>query len=317
MNPYTDASFFSFFYVFISRLLHGFPDGMASDELQILVLLGVSLSSALVGTFLVLRKMTMLANSLSHTILLGIAFVYLAAFWGGHTYTPSVAPLFIASLLTGIGTTFLTNFLNHQLNLQKDASIGIVFSSLFSLAMIVVTLFLRDAHLGVEAIMGNVDALVWMDFQLVAFVFLLNGLLISLFFKEFLITTFDAGLAKSLGIFPTPINYLLMTQASFTIIAGFRAVGVFMVLAFLTALPLAARFLSHSLKGVLIIASCLGIVASFVGVALSRHILSMYGIPLSTGGVVVCVVVILFIFTAIYSQKRGDLLYRKEWSKQH
>jgi manganese/zinc/iron transport system permease protein len=309
-NPYTGKTFFSFLIELIVRFwlfIRGdLPlESLASDEIQILVLTGVAISSALVGTFLVLRKMTMLANSLSHTILVGIVIAFLMTnkdtldHEHGHSQTINVQAMLFASLIMGLVTTFLTEILTKWARLQEDASIGIVFTSLFSIGVIAVTVLTRNAHIGIEAVMGNVDALQLDDCKLVYVVLAINIVLLSIFFKEYKITTFDAGLSRSFGISPTLFNYLLMIQVSATAIAAFRAVGVLMVLAFITGPALTARLLTHNLKRMLLLAALIGAGASVVGVALSRHILSAYGIALSTAGIVVCTILITYLVVAV------------------
>lgn len=309
-NPYTGKTFFSFllelfirFWAFIRGELP--LEALASDEIQILVLAGVAISSALVGSFLVLRKMTMLANSLSHTILVGIVIAFLLTRNEtidqnhAHTQVINVQAMLLASLMMGLVTTFLTEILTKWVRLQEDASIGIVFTSLFSIGVIAVTVLTRNAHIGIEAVMGNVDALQLNDCKIVYVVLVINLLLLGLFFKEYKITTFDAGLSRSFGISPTLFNYLLMIQVSATAIAAFRAVGVLMVLAFMTGPALTARLLTHDLKKMLGLAACIGTGASVVGVALSRYMLSAYGIALSTAGVVVCTILAIYLIAAV------------------
>ncbi|NGX43501.1 MAG: Manganese transport system membrane protein MntB [Chlamydiae bacterium] len=314
-NPYSGQTFFGFFvqlaYRFWAFLRGDFGfDNLASDEVQILVLVGVAVSSALLGSFLVLRKMTMLANALSHTILLGIVLAYVLTTWGGDSiaeshYSPiNIKAMLAASLLMGIVTTFLTEVLTKNVGLQEDASIGIVFTSLFALGVILVTVLTRSAHIGTEVVMGNVDALQLADCKLVFTILGINLALFFLFFKEFKITTFDSGLSKALGISPVFFNYLLMMQVSATAIGAFRAVGVLMVLAFITGPALTARLLTNDLKKMLLLAAGIGIGVSIVGVALSRHLLSVRGLALSTGGVVVCVIVLVFAAAFLYHTLR-------------
>lgn len=315
-NPYTGKTFFSFLLELLIRfwgVISGeLPlEALASDEIQILVLAGVAISSALVGSFLVLRKMTMLANSLSHTILVGIVIAFLLTRNETidqnhiHSQVTNVQAMLLASLMMGLVTTFLTEILTKWVRLQEDASIGIVFTSLFSIGVIAVTVLTRNAHIGIEAVMGNVDALQLNDCKIVYIVLIINLLLLGLFFKEYKITTFDAGLSRSFGISPTLFNYLLMIQVSATAIAAFRAVGVLMVLAFMTGPALTARLLTHDLKRMLGLAACIGAGASVVGVALSRHMLSAYGIALSTAGVVVCTILVIYLITAAARGRRG------------
>ena len=293
-NPYYGQTFVGFVLLFFQRLGELITgrlslQQLASDEIQVFVLVGVALSSALVGTFLVLRKMTMLANSLSHTILIGIVLAYVASsFVSSHDALAPMPLMLFASLLVGLLTTYLTEFMHKTVKLQEDAGTGLVFTSLFALGVILVTVLTRNAHIGTEAVMGNADALSRDDLFWVFLVAGLNLLLFIVFFKEFQLTTFDPRLAFALGFSPTFFSYLLMAQVSATTITSFRAVGVLLVLAFMTGPPLAARLVTHRLKRMLLVSAVLGSLAALLGVAMTRHILTVSGIALSTSGVVVC-----------------------------
>jgi manganese/zinc/iron transport system permease protein len=314
-NPYHDLTFWEFILKFFLRLGALFTGQLSfhqlvSDEIQVLVLMGVAISSALVGTFLVLRRMTMLANSLSHTILMGIVLAYFL----NHISSPheighadDIAPMhtmLFAALITGFFTAFLTEFLTKTVKLQEDASTGLVFTSLFALGVILVTILTRDAHIGLEAVMGNADALQSRDLLWVYIIAALNLFLFVLFFKEFKLTTFDSGLAYAMGFSPLIFNYLLMAQVSATTITSFRAVGVLLVLAFMTGPSLAARLLTHRLNRVLVWSIVLGVLCALIGVALTRHILTVYGIALSTSGVVVCTILVAYMITIFFVSGR-------------
>ncbi len=313
-NPYSDTTFWEFFLVLFQRIgyfLMGKGElSLASDELQMAVLASVAISGALVGSFLVLKRMTMLANALSHTILLGIVLVFLINPSDDLYYN---IPLFlVASVLVGAATAFLTEFLNSTLNLQVDASIGLTFTSLFALGIVLITVLTRNAHIGTEVVMGNVDALQREDLYWALGIALFNAIFIYLFFKEYLITTFDSGLAQVIGFSPALFSYLLMGQTSITVVSGFRAVGVLMVLALLTAPTLIARQLTHRFKRLILLACLIGILTALIGVALSRHLLSVYGIALSTGGVTVCVISAFYLITIILTR-----LYKQSYVSPH
>lgn len=324
-NPYHGLTFWEFIFKFIERLVALFTgqlswQQLASDEIQVMVLMGVAISSALVGTFLVLRRMTMLANSLSHTILMGIVLAYFLTLTSSShdkEHTADIAPMYnmlLAALLTGFFTAFLTEFLTKTIKLQEDASTGLVFTSLFALGVILVTVLTRDAHIGTEAVMGNADALHSHDLFWVYIIVAFNVLLFTLFFKEFKLTTFDPGLAYAMGFSPLLFNYLLMAQVSATTITSFRAVGVLLVLAFMTGPALAARLLTHRLRTMLVWAVCIGSLSALIGVALTRHILTVYGIALSTSGVVVCTLLIVYLVIALIAPERG--LWAR-WRRTH
>lgn len=318
-NPYYSQNFVSFFYTLFYRLYNFFTgnlsfEDIAADELQMLVLIGVAVSSALVGSFLVLRKMTMLANSLSHTILLGIvlAYMFTRSSFGSYDHGGiDISVMFIAAIFTGLVTTFLTEILIKVIKLQEDASTGLVFSAMFAMGIILVSLFTRNAHIGIEVVMGNVDALHIDDLKLVYLILVLNVVIFFALFKEFEITSFDSQLAKSLGISTVFFNYLLMIQVAATAVGAFRAVGVLMVLAFIVGPPLTARLLTDRLEKMLLIASLLGSLASIVGVALSRHLLSVYQMPLSTAGLVVCIIASFYVLVLIIAPGKGLLSKRR------
>lgn len=321
INPYYKQDFLGFFLTLIQRFAAYCTgnlevESLVADELQMLVLVGVAISSSIVGTFLVLRKMTMLANSLSHTILLGIVLAYILTHSAsdGHDHQGiDIKAMMIAAVATGILTTFLTEFLTTVIRLQEDASTGLVFSTMFALGIILISMYTRNAHIGAEVVMGNVDALHIDDLKLVYTVVFLNIVVFTTFFKEFKITSFDTQLAKSLGISTVFFNYLLMVNVSATSIGAFRAVGVLMVLTFIVGPPLVARLLTNRLGKMLFISSAVGITASVAGVALSRHLLSIYYIPLSTAGLVVCVIAAFYVLALIFSPENGVLanLFRR------
>ncbi len=304
MNPYFDQTFWGFTALFFKRLFHLFPGKLASDEIQLLVLLGVAVSTALVGNFLIWRKMAMLANSLSHTILLGIVLAFVLS--GVHdAHEIRLSTLLFSAVAMGLFTAFFTEFLTRSAKLQADASIGIVFSSLFALGVIFVTLLTRNSHVGIEAVMGNVDALTSEDIPLVYVILGINLLFFLLFFKEYKITSFDPALAKVLGISATLFNYLLMSQVSLTAIGAFRSVGVLMVLALLTVPPITARLLTDRMLPLLFLSAGLACLASFTGIALSRHLLTVHGMALSTAGLTVCVLTLFFILASLWNYARA------------
>jgi len=143
-------------------------------------------------------------------------------------------------------------------------------------------------------------------------------LLYILFYKEYAITTFDPELAKSLGISPSLFSYLLMIQTALTSVAAFRAVGVIMVLSQLVGPTLSARFLTERLSTLFFYSVGIGLVASILGVSLARHLLTVYGLALSTGGLVVACILALFISAALFGKKGGiitQFIYQQKFKR--
>lgn len=295
MSPYWSTNFFSFFKVFFTRLFTLDYATVATDEVQIGVLSCIAICCGLIGPFLVLKKMAMFANSLSHTILLGIVGAFLIL---GGVVLGNFSHLFIGALIAAVLTAVLTEGLVKWFGLTEDASVGLVFTFLFALGIVLVTLFLRDVHLGIESVIGNADALRPEDFRLASMLVAMNGIMIFFFYRQFHLSSFDPHLAKVLGIPEGVFRFLLLFLVAATCMGAFRAVGVLLVLAFLVGPYLTARLFCHRLKPLLFYSCLIGIASTLCGVALSRHILSEFDIALSTGGIVVCLIG-LFYFLGI------------------
>ncbi len=302
MNPYFAKNFFSFLAVFAQRLFFFFSGQLplqeiASDELQILVLSLISCACGIVGSLLVLKKSTMLANSLSHTVLLGISVSYLIVVFFSEQQTQGVIGIYVlllAAFITAILTTVLTQFLVHSLRLQEDASIGLIFTLFFALGVTVVTMYTKSTHLGIEAVMGNVDALHIDDLKLIFWVVLLDLFVVGIFFKEFKMIIFDPCFATVLGVSPSVFHYLLMILTAATVIGAFRAVGVLLVLSLLVGPVLIARIFTKRLKPIILYACAIGSFSSVISVAIARHLLSVHDMPLSTAGLVVFVITVIY-----------------------
>jgi manganese/zinc/iron transport system permease protein len=262
-----------------------------SDLIQMAVLSAIALAAGLIGPFLVLKRMTMFANSLSHTILLGVALAFLLT--GGSLFSP--LNLLIGAFLAALMTAFLTEGLVRFFRLQEDASIGLVFTSLFAGGIALVTLCMRDVHLGVEAVMGNAELLQWGDLRLALSLVGLNLLAILLFYKQFQLSSFDQSLARTLGIRYGAFHFLLLFLAATTCIGAFRAIGVLLVLAFLVGPFLTARLFCHRLPQLLFWTPVIGILTSILGVLVSRFCFEAFGLALSTGGIVATLIGALYV----------------------
>ena len=257
-----------------------------TDLIQIAVLSSVAISCGLLGPFLVLSRLSMFANSLSHTILLGIALAFLV---GGGAFF-DLSNLLIGALLAALMTALLTGGLIRYFQLSEDASTGLVFTSLFALGITVVTLYTRDVHLGLEAVMGNADLLQLSDLRFSLSLAAINLLSVSLCYKQFLLFSFDSK--------KFPLFYFLV---ALNCVGAFRAVGVLLVLAFLVGPFLIARLFCHRLKWLLFWTPVVGIVASILGVLLSRFIYTYFDCPLSTGGLIASLIG-LFYFISVKLQ---------------
>ena len=316
MNPYWGKNFFEFFVILFKRLAGQIPlNATPSDEIQLLVLIAISISTGLLGTFLTLRKMTMLANSLSHTTLLGIVICFLLTIRATSDLDLNIPLLIAASVLSAFFTVLFTEGVRHFFKLQEDAAIGLVFTTLFALGILLVSLFTRSSHIGVEVITGNVDALRRSDISYAAVVALVNSVATLIAYKPWALSAFDPQLAASSGFRVTAYHYLQMALTALTLVVSIRAVGVLLVLAFLVGPTLIARHYCHRLTSLLFMTLAIGIGFSLIGIALSRHLLSVAHLPLSTGGLIVTLLSLGYFISATLTFRRSSGLMAS--SPQH
>lgn len=315
ISPYWNTNFMEFIQTFFMRFPNWIRGELVHDEVQVFALFFLSISCSLLGFYLVYRKMSMIANSLSHTALIGVVSVYLLSLVYmpvGFSLNLSMQWLILAAFITSLVTYFLTNFLSLRLKVQEDASIGLVFTFLFAIGVIMVTLFSKNAHIGVEVIMGNLDAIHQNDLFSLSVVALITAFAVLLIGKELFLSTFDSQLAKSFGFYPLVINFLLMMITSLVIISGFRSVGLILILNFLIAPIVISRMLTANWKLLIGYAIGFSIVVSFIAVALSRHILTEYGLPLSTSGIVCSLYFFSYLALLFIHSKKGFKLWKRK-----
>lgn len=297
-SPYQGVSFFQFFIVFFTRLFTGklFTSSLYIDDIQVVVFTLLAISGSLVGVFLVLKKMAMYANAVSHTVLLGLVFVCLIT----HQLSSlSLGMLTLASVTTALFTGFLIYFIRNVFRISEEASTALVFSLLFSLSLVLLVFLTQNAHIGTELIMGNADALARADIFPISVICLSNVLIFTIFYRSFYCVSFDAIFASSLGLPIKMIDYLIILQLSASLVAAFKAVGVLMALGFLLIPSLIAKLFVSSVKGMMVYSLLFGLGTAFIAPACSRAILTMYNIGLSTSGLSICILVLFYMIAVL------------------
>jgi manganese/zinc/iron transport system permease protein len=231
----------------------------------------VGLSCGIVGCFLILRKMSMLADAISHTVLLGLVMAFIVSQSMNGFY------MLIGAAVAGLLTTFMVQLLNSS-GIQEDAAIGVVFTSLFAVGVILISLFAKNVHLDVEhALMGEIAFVPWNTLSLpilgdipksvvmLGFVLLLDILIIFLLFKEFKLTSFDPSMAAAIGIPVLAVHYILMGLVSVTTVSAFDSVGAILVVAMLIAPGATAYLLTDRYKVMLLLSGGIGVFDSIIG----------------------------------------------------
>ncbi len=245
---------------------------MSSEVLEIqLIAIVVAVACALPGVFLVLRRMAMMSDAISHAILLGIA---LAFFVTADLTSPL---LIIAAAATGVLTVSLVELLNRTRLIREDAAIGITFPALFSVGVILIARYAGDVHLDTDTVLlGELALAPFNRFEffgydfgprslwVMAAILCINVVFIAFCYKELKLVTFDANLAATLGFSPALIHYGLMALVSVTAVGAFDAVGSILVVALMIVPPITAYLLTNRLSRMIVLSGLIG-VASAVG----------------------------------------------------
>ncbi|NIM93438.1 MAG: metal ABC transporter permease [Anaerolineales bacterium] len=291
---------------------------MSPSQIEIqLIAAVVAVACALPGVFLILRRMAMMSDAISHTVLLGIV---LAFFITADITSPL---LILGAAATGLLTILLVELLNRTRQVRKDAAIGLVFPALFSLAVILISRFAGDVHLDTDAVLLGELAFAPFDRFMIfgrdlgpLSLFVMGGILliniffITLFYKELKLATFDAGLAAALGFSPILIHYGLMGLVSITAVGAFDAVGSILVVALMIGPPAAAYLLTDSLPRLLILSAIIGVISAISGYWLA------FFLDASIAGSIAVMVGILFALVLFLAPERGILAHLRRRARQ-
>jgi len=242
----------------------------------------VSVSCAIVGCYLVLRKLSLIGDAISHAVLPGIVLVYL------QFETRTGIPLLIGAVLTGLLTAFLTTLVSKGSGVREDAGMGIVFTSMFALGVVMISRNLRQVDLDVNCVLMGQLELVPHQTSLMygievpdmiprlALVFLGVCAFVLLCWKELKIASFDPALATAMGISATLFHYLLMATTATVTVASFEAVGSILVIAMLIVPPAAAHLLTTRLRNMMLVSALLALGAAVGGILAARFFNANY-----------------------------------------
>lgn len=248
----------------------------AQLEIQLIASL-VAVACAIPGTFLVLRKMAMISDAISHSILPGIVLGFFL------TQDLNSPLLILLAAVTGVVTVVLVEVIQRTGLVKEDTAIGLVFPALFSIGVILIARNANDVHLDIDAVLLGELAFAPFDRLLlggsdlgpksmwvIGTILLISLTLLLLFFKELKLSTFDPGLAATLGFSPLILHYGLMTVSSVTIVGAFDAVGAVLVVALIIAPAATAYLLTDDLRKMLLLSCLFGVFAAVAGYWLAR-----------------------------------------------
>ncbi|QOT00971.1 metal ABC transporter permease [Brevibacterium sp. JNUCC-42] len=265
----------------------------------------VAATCGFLGCFLILRRMAMLGDAISHAILPGIALAFLI------TNSRETLPMLIGAGAFGLLTVFLIQLFRNS-GVKSDAAIGVTFTALFSIGVVIISMFSSQVDLDLDCVLyGEIayvpwDTLTIGDMELgpraiwvIGSVFLISLLVISLFYKQFKLCTFDPAMAAAIGIPVALFHYLLMGLVSMATVASFESVGAILVVAMLVVPGATAYLLTDRLPVMLGLSMLIGILCSVFGYVLATWLDS------SIAGAMTVIAGLLFALAFVFSPRYG------------
>lgn len=273
-----------------------------------LVVLGTILlgtCSGLIGSFLLLRKQSLLGDALSHATLpgIGLAFAVMSALGISGRSLPG---LLLGATTTGLLGVLLVLAIRRTTRLKDDAAMGIVLSVFFGLGVVILRMVQTipgQSSAGLESfIYGKTASMVWSDFILISSVLTLTVLATLLLLKELTLLCFDEAFARSQGFRTTLLDILLMALVTAVTVTGLQSVGLILIIAFLIIPATAARFWTHDLRQMLLISAFIGGLSGWLGASSSAL---APGLP--SGAVIVVAAAFIFVISMAFGPARGIL----------
>ena len=226
---------------------------------------------ALVGCYLVLRRMSLLGDAISHAVLPGLVVAFVLS------GSVNVGFMFVGALAAGVLTAVFTETLHRYGGVAEDASMGVVFTAMFAVGVILIRRYAHAVELDADCVFsGSLDMITFHQVALAGFevpramvsiapVLLVNVAFILLFWKEMLISSFDPGLATTMGFRAGVLRYALMVLVALTAVASFEQVGSILVVAMLIVPGATAHLLTDRLRGMLWIAVLVAVASAVLG----------------------------------------------------
>jgi len=288
----------------------------AQIEIQLIASL-VAIACAIPGVFLVLRKMALISDAISHAILPGVVVGFFI------THDLSSPLLIIFAAFTGILTVFLVEFIQKTGLVKEDTAIGLIFPALFSIGVILIAQNANDVHLDIDAVLLGELAFAPFDrlelfgadvgpksLWVIGTILLVTLSLLVAFFKELKVSTFDVGLASALGFSPVVLHYGLMTVASVTTVGAFDAVGAILVVALTIAPAATAYLLTKDLKAMILLSVGFGVFSAISGYWLA------HSLDASIAGSIASVLGVVFLIVFLFAPGTGMVSVGYKQSRQ-
>ncbi|BAQ59767.1 manganese ABC transporter [Geminocystis sp. NIES-3708] len=265
------------------------PLQYAFMQRSLLVAIVIGIICSVVGSYLMVQRLALLGDAISHSVLPGLAIAFILDI-----------NIFIGAFIAGLISTVCINFIRNNSKIKEDAAMGIVFSAFFALGITLITVVQKENKIDLNHFLfGNILGVSLPEVRDTIIIALFVLLIVFLFYKELLFYTFDKLGAESVGL---PVNLLdtgLMILIGLTIVASLKAVGVILVLSLLITPPSTAYLLVNRLNQVMLVGVLFGVISSISGMYLS------YYFNLPSGPAIVLVATTFFIISFLFSPNQG------------
>lgn len=266
---------------FQDLMTYGFLQKALVTSIMVGIICGV------IGSFIVLRGMALMGDAISHAVLPGVAISYML----GISY-------FYGAVVTGVLTAFGIGAITQNSRIKNDSSIGLVFSAFFALGIILITKVGSATDL-TKILFGNVLSVrasdMWLTLIIGAFVILV----VVLFFKELLVSSFDETMAAAYGLNIRFIHYAIMFLLTLVTVASLQTVGVILVVSMLITPASTANLLTNRLSVMVVLAAFFGALSAVIGLYFSF----LYNLP--SGPVIALATTGIFLIAFLFAPKQG------------
>ncbi|MAS94791.1 MAG: iron ABC transporter [Verrucomicrobiales bacterium] len=263
----------------------------------------LGIAAGLIGSFLLLRKRSLMGDALSHATLPGIAiaFAVMVSMGGDGKSLPG---LLLGATLSGVAGILTMLLIRNTTRLRDDVAMGFVLSVFFGVGVAslrMVQTLPGASSAGLESfIYGKTASMVQSDFLIIALVAGVSSLIVLGFLKEFLLLCFDDGYAATQGWPTLALDLLLLGVVTAVTVIGLQAVGLILVIAFLITPPTAARFWTHNMLPMLFLSAAIGGASGWIGASVSA-----LTPQLPAGAVIVLVAALLFLLSMLFAPAKG------------
>jgi manganese/iron transport system permease protein len=267
------------------------PLQYAFMQRSLIVAITVGVICAVVGSYLMVQRLALLGDAISHSVLPGLAIAYLIG-----------ANIFVGAFIAGIISTILINLITTRSNIKEDTAMGIVFSAFFALGITLITVVQKDNKIDLNHFLfGNILAVDGSEVRDTLIIAAIILTVVILFYKELLFYTFDKLGAQAVGLPVALLDLGLMILIGLTIVASLKAVGVVLVLSLLITPAATAYLLVNRLHLVMLLGVAIGVTSSIAGMYLSYY----YNLP--SGAAIVLVASGIFVLALLFSPSQGLL----------